>query len=214
MDEVDFFKSTWRLDPEYDGIIDNFNPKEDFECPYFEYSEYGDDPYYPSGYYIVNQDYFKKGPRHMDSRPVWVISGEVDTAESGIIIYTSGFIHRLDRPLMINTEEIPDNITTSFIVLNDKLGPLALTQRKTIQDKCFGNPMFINLNVRIMREDGDKVQLIFHGASGLGKSYLAEMIQCGYEETETVYETDSSPELRDSIPHDIVVLGNKYKDFT
>jgi hypothetical protein len=211
IEEIKFFKSTWHLKPEYDGIIDNFNPYEDFECQYFEYSICGGDEYYPSGDYTVHRSFFNKGLRHMDNRPVWIISGEVDTTESRTTEYTSEIIHYLDERLIINTSKIPDEITTSFIVLNNMHGLRAITRRKTIMDRCIGEPLFINLIFRIVRDRGKPVW-IFHGASALGKSYLAEMIQSRSDLT--VYETDISSKLPDSISTDIVVLGNKYKDFT
>lgn len=47
---------------------------------------------------------------------------------------------------------------------------------------------------------------IFSGKSGLGKSFLAHKIE-GLK----VYETDSYPDLPESIKEDIIVIGNKYE---
>jgi hypothetical protein len=47
---------------------------------------------------------------------------------------------------------------------------------------------------------------IFVGKSNTGKSYLASSIK-----SLSVYETDSSPTLPDSITESIIVVGNKYK---
>lgn len=47
---------------------------------------------------------------------------------------------------------------------------------------------------------------IFHGASNLGKSFLAHQIK-----EMTIFETDAYDELPDKINADIIVLGNKHK---
>jgi len=54
-------------------------------------------------------------------------------------------------------------------------------------------------------EDIKRYVHIFQGTSGLGKSYLANLIQ-----GKSVYETDSNDTLPDIINEDIIVLGNKY----
>ena len=60
----------------------------------------------------------------------------------------------------------------------------------------------------IVRAKEKRPVWIFKGESGLGKSYLAGIIE-NSNRMKTVYETDAHEELT-YINEDIVVVGNKY----
>ena len=71
---------------------------------------------------------------------------------------------------------------------------------------------YVNVDMSLFEElprhNGKRKVYIFSGESGIGKSSLA----CHAASPDfRVYETDSNPELPETIIADIVVIGNKYK---
>jgi len=69
----------------------------------------------------------------------------------------------------------------------------------------FDETLFVPIRGLKSLDDIKRYVHIFKGNSGLGKSYLAQLIK-----NKTVYETDSNMELPEIIHDDIIVIGNKY----
>lgn len=82
----------------------------------FSFSKYGNDHYYPCGYYKVNMELFKKTPRAKEHRPVWIFKGKSNSGKSYLASKLNGLeVYETDiSPIL------PDVITASVIVLGNK----------------------------------------------------------------------------------------------
>lgn len=88
---------------------------EDTENMYFNFSENGDDYYYPRGYVNVHMDQFKilNEYRILD-RPIWIITGCSETRD-----LLSAFDNDLSIYYTESKKDLPDEITDSIIVVGN-----------------------------------------------------------------------------------------------
>ena len=121
------------------SVVDGEYFDDEFSCEAFSVSVWGEDIYYPNGSIYINAGVFKKLPRAMDKRPVYVVCGESGLGKSSV---TS----RLNRNIYSvyetdTSEELPDYITADVIVLGNKY-------KHTLADvksKLFGNPKVVTV---------------------------------------------------------------------
>jgi hypothetical protein len=183
--EVKKFNYTWKLLPEFDGIVYQELPLENiykFNCPYFRVTYDGGDRYYPEGYYHVHQIYFYSIPRHKEKRPIWLLTGN----KQFLLDFT-----RKKSEKIITSENV-------FYVKND------IEFIHNLKKNIIGNNEFIYVSFDLYYEvKNTEITWILYGASGLGKSYLTDHLK-------SVYETDSAPTLPQKITKSIIVIGNKY----
>lgn len=82
----------------------------------FSVSSNGDDCYYPSGGYTINEKLFYKSKRANDNRPVWIFQGDSNLGKSFIA-------HKLDGMSVFETdcfEKLPELIKEDIIVIGNK----------------------------------------------------------------------------------------------
>lgn len=88
----------------------------DIQCEAFEFSRYGSDEYYPSGYYLINFDAFQKTPRYSDRRVVFVFCGASGVGKS----YLAGTMRNVEVYETDSKETLPDVIYSDIVVIGNK----------------------------------------------------------------------------------------------
>lgn len=88
----------------------------DYYCEIFDYSYYGGDAYYPSGYYTINMDLFTSNTRFKDKMPVWIFTGKSATGKSFIAEHIDG----LSKFETDSVNKLPDEIDAQIIILGNK----------------------------------------------------------------------------------------------
>ena len=129
----------WNYKPKQQIILENISIKEmnssDFSCEYFQWSYYGGDEYYPTGYVDVNLSCFEELPRNMKKRPVWIFKGYSGLGKTSLAI-------QLENEDVYDTDissKLPECITESVVVLGNKYGHTL----EDIKTRLFGNPEII-----------------------------------------------------------------------
>lgn len=93
---------------------------DDINNPIFSVNYDGGDSYYPSGYVLVDLDYFEESVRHKDKRPVWVFYGESNLGKS----FLASKIEKSEDHLMVYEtdacDELPNILTEDIIVVGNK----------------------------------------------------------------------------------------------
>lgn len=121
------------------SVVDGDYFDDKFSCEAFSVSIWGEDIYYPNGSIHINAGVFKKLPRAMDKRPVYVVYGDSGLGKSSV---TS----RLNRNIYSvyetdSSEELPDCITADVIVLGNKYNHTL----SDVKSKLFGDPKVITV---------------------------------------------------------------------
>lgn len=98
-----------------EGLLDQLKKKE-IHNEVFKVSHDGGDHYYPSGYVIVDLNFFEKSIRHIDKRPVWVFYGESNLGKS----FLSSKLQNLRVYETDSNEELPENLYEDIIVVGNK----------------------------------------------------------------------------------------------
>jgi len=139
----------------------------------------GEDEYYPNGDILINMDYFKETGRGFDKPVTWLVTGG-----------SLPFAYNLED--QYDTNQL-DSILYKNIIIN--VGS-CINIDKLIND--IGGTIII---IKV-ENDSDSTK-IFVGDSNMGKSFIA------HKYSDSVYETDSDPDLNIT-NQDIIVVGNKY----
>lgn len=117
IEKVDNFRGYTHKPKTNLNICLNINSRiEDYFCEAFDYSYYGGDEYYPTGYYKVNMDLFISNARFKDKMPVWIFTGESATGKSFIAEHING----LTKFETDSVDELPSVIDAQIIVLGNK----------------------------------------------------------------------------------------------
>lgn len=185
----------------------NFKEFPDYKNNVFSYSKWGEDMYYPTGFYKINMKLFEKSPRHSERRKVYIFHGSVDVDRS---IFAKN-ITDLSVYETDSNEKLPKYISEDVVVIGSKYKFKPSTVRNLhIISEGFKSPDIYSIDVNVYNRlpvnKETRNVYIFQGPSGVGKSFLAHKLN-GL----SVYETDSNKNLPICIKEDIIVLGNKYK---
>lgn len=90
---------------------------EDVQNDAFNVSFDGGDNYYPSGGYYVNMDLFRKGPRAIDHRPVWIFRGPSGTGKTFIGAALDDEIEVYETD---SASKLPDVITATVVIIGNR----------------------------------------------------------------------------------------------
>lgn len=104
----------------------------DIKCDAFDFSAYGLDNYYPSGYYSINFEKFKQTPRYSSKRIVFLICGKSGTGKTFLANKLKLDVYETDLHY-----ELPDVIYEEVVVIGNKY-------KHTIDDvkkRLFENPI-------------------------------------------------------------------------
>jgi hypothetical protein len=209
---------------------------EDTENLYFNFSEDGDDHYYPRGYVNVHMDQFKilNEYRILDARPIWIITGDCPEMKNLL----STFDDDLSICYTEREKKLPNEITDSIIVVGNNHTLEDVEQCISDSDNCC--IIYIHFTVGdeidrlqmeidhtkympppqtdvetssvsaqpVVENDNNNVKpcFIFKGPSLTGKSYLSAKLSNDF----SVYETDQNEDLPEKITESIIVVGCKY----
>lgn len=110
-----------------------FDPRSDkINCEAFDFSLYGDDEYYPSGYYSINLEKFKQTPRYSSKRVVYVFCGASGLGKT----YLAGKLKDMEVYETDSNKDLPDVIYADVVVLGNKYNH----EIENVKNKLFENP--------------------------------------------------------------------------